>query len=211
MSVPSIGCLAAALVLAAPVHALAPAAASGALAGEGFAAGPLRPAHPPEESTGRFAAGGPTVNLGMRCAPPDQERQTGRRLPKVFGWLYRWARGFDIERSTTSVPLVYLRSPLLTGFQEPADCPPSDTLPEAPVASICVAITAGAGTAHLSTWLLSLPQLGARTPSELESMLRDRLGSGEAVMLRGLGGAAVELGPALAGDLRARACDPETD
>lgn len=143
------------------------------------------------------------------CVGPDQERP-GRKLPRILGWLYRRARGVDLERGTASPPLLYLRSPLLAGFQEPGNCPPAGAVELPPPAS-CVAITASDGHQHVATYLVSLPQLGSRTPSELGAALRDRLRGGEAVALRTLGGGAAQLDPARTARLDVRACQSEMD
>jgi hypothetical protein len=144
------------------------------------------------------------------CVEPDQERP-GRKLPRVLGWLYRRARGVDLERGTASPPLLYLRSPLLAGFQEPGNCPAADAVELPPATTSCVAITASDGHEHVATYLVALPQLGSRTPTELGAALRDRLRGGEAVALRTLGGGAARLDPARTARLDVRACQSEMD
>jgi hypothetical protein len=145
------------------------------------------------------------------CVEPAQERQKPSRVPRVLGWLYRWARGFDIEKSNTTPPLLYLRSPLLSGFQEPVGCPHGDEARPAPGARSCYAVTASNGFDHLVTYLVPLPQLGARTPRELTTSLRQRLDKGETVGLKTIGGGVVELTPDEAVSLDVRACEDRTD
>jgi hypothetical protein len=145
------------------------------------------------------------------CLGPAQEKQPPRRVPRVLGWLYRWARGFDIEKGNATPPLLYLRSPLLSGFQEPVGCPPDDTAAQDRRATRCFAVTASNGFDHVLTYLVPLPQLGARTAPELRAVLRQRLDEGEKVAMRTIGGAVVELRPEEAAALDVRACETRTD
>lgn len=147
----------------------------------------------------------------VRCTEPAQEVQEPRRVPRVLGWLYRWARGFDIEKSNTTPPLLYLRSPLLSGFREPAGCGHQDAATQERNVSACFAVTASNGFDHVMTFLVTLPQLGANTARELTAALRQRLDEGEAVPLKIIGGAVVKLTPDRAVSLDVRACEVRTD
>ncbi len=147
----------------------------------------------------------------VRCLESAQEKQGPRRVPRVLGWLYRWARGFDIEKSNTTPPLLYLRSPLLSGFREPAGCGHEDAGAQERKANTCFAVTASNGFDHVVTYLVALPQLGSDTARELTAALRQRLDEGEAVALKTIGGGVVELTPDRAVSLDVRACEVRTD
>ena len=142
----------------------------------------------------------------VRCAAQDQESPRTRKLPRVIGWLYRWVRGYDLEESSTPAPLLYMRSPLLAGLNEPVGCP-RDAVREYR-APTCVAVTASDGREHIATYFVPL-QLGATTPAELAETVRQRLKEGEHVFLRTVGGGVVELDPAKGKDISVQKCDPE--
>ena len=128
------------------------------------------------------------------------------KLPRVIGWLYRWVRGYDLEESSTPAPLLYMRSPLLAGFNEPVGCP-RDAEAREYQAPTCVAVTASDGHEHMATYLVPL-QLGATTPAELAETLRQRLEQGDHVLLRIVGGGVVKLDPAKGKDISVQRCDP---
>jgi hypothetical protein len=147
----------------------------------------------------------------VRCLESGQERQQTRHVPRVLGWLYRWARGFDIERPNSMPPLLYLRSPLLSGFRQPAGCAPGDTARTDAGAGSCFVVTASDGVDRIVTYLVSLPQLGAGTAQELVTVLRQRLDEGERVALKINGGGVIELTPENAVLLDVRTCEARTD
>lgn len=198
MSVPTIRCL---IGLTLVIAVAVPATAAGTAAAL------------PGTITGAPPAGPGTKPHDLRCtgAVDPAPQQAKGRVPRVFGWLYRWARGFDVERSTTPPPVLYLRSPLLAGFQDPVGCPPAQPAAERTPRQTCVAIVTGDGQDRPETWLALLPQLGARTPDELAAVLRERMDVGETVPVRLIGGAAMLLDPGTVGELAVRKCGTDTD
>jgi len=141
---------------------------------------------------------------GPDCVVDDVQQRPGRRKSRMFGWLWRSTRNVDIER--TGAPMsFYLRSPLLTGNREHAECPVEDDGAAMTIRS-CAALAVNPG--HDDGWnvTVALPQFDAATPHQLEDALRVRLDAGERVVLRVLGGRDVELDPERVRQVDARTC-----
>lgn len=202
MSVPTIGRLTAAIVF----FLLIP----DALASQPLGTDLVPTASESRAVTGLVAHWLADPDPGFTLTRPPCTEGTGqgpgeRKWPRFLGWLYRWARGYDLERSRTPAPNLYLRSPLLSGFDEQSGCAVPDPTPRV----TCVELRTSDGHEHMATYLMSLPQMGARTPEELAGRLRKQLAKGKLVALRLLGGGQTDLDPKLALKIEVRACQSE--
>jgi hypothetical protein len=143
---------------------------------------------------------------GPDCVANDVQQRPGRRKSRMFGWLWRATRNVDIERTGAPMPF-YLRSPLLAGFRERAECPPEHgEAGEDMTIRSCAALAVNPG--HDDGWsvTVALPQFDAATPDKLEDALRTKLDAGEHVVLRVIGGRDVELDPERVRQVAARTC-----
>jgi hypothetical protein len=146
--------------------------------------------------------------VGPECLALEPPQRAARRRPRMFGWLWRSTRNIDIERGGAPL-LFYLRSPLLSGFRERADCPGEATITPRPHAEVCASLSVNPG--HDDAWSVSvtLPQLESSTPAKLGEVLRDRLEHGARVTLRALGGRELQLDPARVATVEAKPCISE--
>jgi hypothetical protein len=133
----------------------------------------------------------------------EVRRTDPSRLPWGLGWLYRYGRDVDLERSASTPFSFYLRSPLLSGLQDARGCPRPGT-PDGD--EDCAIVTVRTGVDQEITLEVPLPQLEARNVRRLRTGLRDRLERGEPVRLLTTEGEDIEIQPGAAREIDARAC-----
>ena len=147
------------------------------------------------------------AEVSRRAVPPGcetQQRARGerRRLPWGLGWLHRYGRDVEIERGGVAPPSLYLRSPLLSGLYEPRDCPGTEADPE----EECGTVSLVADDDAAIEIEVPLPQLGARNARQLRDVIRERIGTGQTVVLRSTDGEDFDLMPGAVREIDARAC-----
>lgn len=140
------------------------------------------------------------------CAvTPDQVQSKPRVRRGVLGWLYRYTRNIDIERSGGAPQPFILRSPLLTAAPDRSDC--EDVFVAPPRAEACAVVAVNPGSEkNARTVTVPLPQYHAATARMLEAEIRDRLMNGETVVLRTLKGVELRLDGGVVRFVVARTC-----
>lgn len=136
---------------------------------------------------GRLGAGPEvfTIERIRECTFVRQNPQVAQRKQQerrgVLGWLYRYTRNIDLERTASSRLPGFLRSPLLgslPGRDDDCDPSPLDQVTE------CVVVTMDPGSDHERRATVPLPQMSVTTPRGLEDRIQEQLGLGEWVSLR---------------------------
>ncbi len=157
---------------------------------------------------------GAMPGLGRVCGdawPQQAARQqaepqkTERRPWRVLGWLYRTIRSDDASDDGSPPLLFYLRSPLLAGFGDEADCADQ---PASATPSRCEVTAVRAHKRGARTVNAVLPQLGASTPAGLVEAVQGQLEAGAAVTLRTTRGGEAVLRPGGHDEIVVTACAP---
>ncbi|MCI0434771.1 MAG: hypothetical protein L0271_14190 [Gemmatimonadetes bacterium] len=161
---------------------------------------------------GPFIVAAPAIAfIASSCAPQlavpghAEDDDKPRKKPwRVLGWLYRAFGHGEASRQESPPLLLYLRSPLLAGFAEEADCPENRKPVKAPR---CEAVPVLAHKSGTRTVDAILPQLGASTAAELIDAVQSRLDEGAAVTLRTTRGREAVLLPDVDDEVMVTACD----